>query len=156
MEIRKATESDAKEVSELIANTVVEVNSKFYKQDVIDFWLRNNTPEKVKDKINDYHKSPFVLIVDDVIIGYLSVTLDESKIGSLYIKTTALGKGYGKMLLLYAEEFAKSNGVKILELDSSISAVSFYESQGYIVIKKFIKVIDGVKNPKIVMNKVLK
>lgn len=156
MEIRKATESDVKEISELIANTVMEINSKYYKQEVIDFWLRNNTPDKIKERIGDYHKDVFVLSVEDEIVGYLSVNINDSKLGSLYIKSSKIGKGYGKMLLLYAEEFAKENNVKILELDSSINAVDFYESQGYVVIKKYIKAVDGIKNPKIIMNKVLK
>jgi N-acetylglutamate synthase-like GNAT family acetyltransferase len=147
MQIRKPKVSEAKEISELLTQTIKKVNSKDSPSEQITEWLKRNTPEVIKSKISDKNRSMFILIDKGVIVAYLCMFLKSNLLASLYVKNDCIGKGYGKKLLKFGEEYAKKKGLTELKLDSSPTAYKFYLSQGYITVKKGFHELNGVKLP---------
>lgn len=155
MIIRKTKIEDAKEISELVINTIKDVNSKDINEQQFKGWLKSNTLEKMKEKLAQKSRNRFVIIDNDEIVGYLAMFLEDSSLASLYIKHDVISKGYGKKLLQFAEEFAENNNIDELKVDSSRFAFNFYKSQGYITIKESIVDVNGAKIPVIEMKKKL-
>ena len=58
-------------------------------------------------------------------------------------------------MIIFAEGLAKERGLKELLLESTLTAYSFYKSQGYILVKKENHIQEGVKIPIIKMKKEL-
>lgn len=155
MEIRKPKTKEAKEISDLICNTIRHLNSRDINEKQLECWLETNSLEETQRKIAQKARSSFVLIGDDQIVGYLAMFLETKSLASLYIKHDLISKGYGKKLLQFAEEFARKNGVDELKLDSSAFAFDFYKSKGYIPIKESFHNVDSVKIPVTEMRKKL-
>ncbi|NCC70730.1 GNAT family N-acetyltransferase [bacterium] len=155
MEIRKPKIEEAEEVSNLLINTIKNVNSKDHNLEQIESWLPSNSVERLKQKFTDNKRSIFVLVDKKEIMAYLCMFLESKLITSLYVKHTEIGKGYGKKLLQFAEDFAKQNNLDELKLDSSTTAFNFYKSQAYIAIKESNHDLNGVKIPIIEMYKKL-
>jgi len=80
---------------------------------------------------NQYH---LVLIMDEQVIGTaLLLPIDESiaKMRQFAIATALQGRGLGKKLVNYAEEFALKQGFSEIQLHAREEACAFYEVCGY-------------------------
>ncbi|KAH0277017.1 hypothetical protein KCU91_g3476, partial [Aureobasidium melanogenum] len=72
------------------------------------------------------------------ILGCISLELDTTgealEINNLAVSPTAQGKGYGKLLMKFAEDVAKEKGAKKLELYTNVKMVEnliLYKKLGY-------------------------
>ena len=81
LSMRKATTSDAKEISNLIISCIRETNAKDYSPDIIDRVVTNFTPEKVTALIES--RDVFIATQNNLIIG--TVSLDQNNIRSLFV-----------------------------------------------------------------------
>ncbi|EKN67600.1 GCN5-like N-acetyltransferase [Neobacillus bataviensis LMG 21833] len=144
MEIQAIELIELKVVVQLYADITADLRRKGIKQ-----WDRLY-PNRfiVKADIKNGHL--FGLLVDKKIIGAVVVDTNESKkyqelkwedeVGkSLLIHRLAVhpdyqGKGYGKQLLQFAEDYARGNGFSSIRLDVfslNTGAVKMYERAGY-------------------------
>ncbi|MCA9459482.1 MAG: GNAT family N-acetyltransferase [Nanoarchaeota archaeon] len=155
MEIRKAEFGDAEEISKIVIDTIKNINSKDYSSEQIKVWVNSNSIENIRKKIQNKDRSTFVAIKNKEIVGYLAMYLMKNLLSSFYIKRENLGSGIGKKMIIFAEGLAKERGLKELLLESTLTAYSFYKSQGYILVKKENHIQEGVKIPIIKMKKEL-
>jgi|ETNmetMinimDraft_2_1059921.scaffolds.fasta_scaffold24530_2 putative acetyltransferase len=134
MRIRKATVEDARTISRIHSDTIRYVNSRDYTPKQIREWIPINRTARIRKLLKE--GKLYFLLIDKDVVGVSSLMLEESELGSLYIKHTAHGKGYGSRLLRYVEGYAKRHGVNRLRLHSTTTAYSFYKNKGYTRIRK--------------------
>ncbi len=141
MRIRKARKSDTKKISMLKRNTQKTINSKDYRKEVIDHLVNYNSPRKIEEKI--INSDVFCAWNDGKLIG--TVTLEKDLVGGLYIKPSFIGKGVGRKLMDFIENFAKKKGIKKVKLYPTKTAIKFYEKLGYKKVKSSYWKIDKLK-----------
>lgn len=127
MKIRRFRENDARQVSELVINTVKKVNSKEYPDFVIENAIREFTPENVLNLSKK--KEIYVMVDQEKIIG--TASLEKNVVYTVFVHPKCHKKGIGKKLMKYIEQKAKKNGVKILKVTSTTNAYEFYKKLGY-------------------------
>lgn len=134
MEIREAFSEDAQDIYELYSE-VMNYDCPVY---------------KIKEMIDIVHRDEcnfvFVAIESNKVVGVIEVVIKYSihKPSYLIINTLAVlleyqGKGIGRQLLDYAENFAKTKGLSSISLGSQFSRLSahrFYINNGYEIIKE--------------------
>jgi|APSaa5957512576_1039674.scaffolds.fasta_scaffold81695_2 GNAT superfamily N-acetyltransferase len=152
MRIRKAKLNESKEISKLRRETLKKINICDYTSNQLAILIKTNSFKEIENKIHD--RDMFCLIDNGEIKGV--VDLRDNQIGGLFVRKDLIGKGYGKNLLVFIENYAKKLRYKNTILYSSKSAQSFYEKYGYAVVERGFGFIKGVKFSKIKMEKKLK
>ncbi|MDO8507337.1 MAG: N-acetyltransferase [bacterium] len=102
------------------------------------------TPEELSDFLTKEHQSDtYIFNNEEGLAGYLSVIdiPDENALEVLNIGVDPKfqGEGYGKKMMLFAEEIAKENKKQKMKLVTNVKndpAVQFYKRLGYAVIKE--------------------
>ncbi len=125
--IRKFNEKDALGVSNLIRKALLEVNSKFYPQSVIQYMCNEFSPKFLikLSKERDFS----IALTNSKIIG--TITLIDDYIGTVFVNPEYHRMGIGTKLMKSTENLAKERNIEILRLQSSINAIDFYEKLGY-------------------------
>ncbi len=90
--------------------------------------------KQIEEDLKNSKISLYCLFDDLKILGY--ICLKEEKDRDLTIKHILIcpefrGKGYGKMLLTYAEQIARTKGIKTITLASRPGRETFYFNCGY-------------------------
>jgi len=125
--IRKAEGKDILGIIRVINESVMATHTKLYPPKDIQETLDNYTEEKVNRYIKEYDY--FVAEYNNEIVG--CVLAKESKMRSLYVIPSFMGKGLGKRLVEKAEECVKANGYDEIFLWSSLVSHDFYIHMGY-------------------------
>jgi len=99
------------------------------------------SPDALKQQMTEKHHVYFILFENDNPQGYISVHVYEGNIlylEKIYILPQSQGKGFGKVLLAKAEEYAKSISLdKIrLNVNRENKASNFYKHSGYEIISE--------------------
>lgn len=87
--------------------------------------------EKLDHEQYDIHLGAFQ---NGILVGVLILTKLENgdyKMRQVAVDEHFQGKGIGKRLVLYAEEYARKKGTERIVLHARNTAVSFYEKLGY-------------------------
>ena len=147
MEIYNFDKRFAKQVSELIRNTLREINSKDYSKEIIDKLCTRFSEENIISRASN--RKMVLMIENEEVIG--TASLKDNVILTVFVSVKAQGKGIGTKLMSYLEEIASKNGFKKVLLPSSITSVSFYEKLGYSIIEE--RINDFGKN--IIVEKML-
>lgn len=132
--IRIYRSEDCKEIIELFYNTVHSVNTKDYNQDQLDVWAPKDIDISQWDKSLSEHYS-VVIEEDKVIIGFGDLDTN-GYLDRLFIHKDYQGVGIATMIVNEIEKYAKENKIEIITTHSSITAKSFFEKQGYKVVKE--------------------
>ncbi len=140
MKICKAKEEDIQKISRLILNTLDRINSKDYKKRQLAIERKCHFVKELRKEIKK--KIFFVILDGSLIIGVIQLDLDEKAIDRLFLRPKYLGKGLGRKLLIYAEDYAKKSGIRKIKLYPTEYALSFYKKAGYKIVRRFI----GTKN----------
>jgi putative acetyltransferase len=155
LEIRTAEIEDSGNISSLLRETFKELNSKDYPQEHIDAWVKFDSPERVREKIENYDLRNFLAIENDEIVGFMSVSTKKAILSSLYVKPEKAGRGLGSSLLQFAEDLSKQSGKTEMTLNSSLTAVEFYEKKDYKKVQEIDLLVEGVRIPVVQMTKIL-
>ncbi len=128
IQIRKYKKEDCYEISEIIKECLINVNSKDYPKTVIDFMIDHFSPQQ----IDEYGKINICLVAveNEKIIG--TISLNKNVIYTTFVHPAYYGKGIGSSLLEKLEEIASGKGYKELHVPASLSAVDFYKKCGFI------------------------
>ncbi|MEH2356069.1 GNAT family N-acetyltransferase [Nostoc sp.] len=133
MKIRIYEIADTKEIMKLFYDTIHEVNIHDYTEEQVAAWAPENMDIEVWIKSLG---SKFTYIAEeDKIIGFGELEAN-GHIDRFYCHKDFQRKGVGKKILEQIELKANSLGVEKLFTEASITAKPFFESQGFIVIKK--------------------
>lgn len=125
--IRNAERKDLERVLYIVHKTIADVYPAYYPTGVVEFFIQHHSNNAIKDDIEK--KRVFVLVIDDEIIG--TVTIKEDSINRLFVLPNLQGKGFGGILMDFAEQFAFEN-YKVVQVDASFSAKAMYLKRGYI------------------------
>ena len=136
IEIKEYDNKYAQEMSKIIIQNLLEVNSKDYGLEFVKKSVKDFTPEEIK-KIFPKRTKVFVALEDNKVIG--TAGLDKSWYnddGEYWILTVFVDivhhkQGIGKMLIRELEKFALTISVKKLVIPASITGCEFYHKLGY-------------------------
>ena len=126
----------AEELSRIIIQNLMEINSKDYGIEFCKNSAKDFTVEKIKEDFNKRTKV-FVALEDGAVIG--TAGLDKSwynddgeyYILSVFVDVSHHKRGIGKMLMKKVEEYARKINVKKLVIPASIAGAEFYHKLGY-------------------------
>jgi len=126
MEIIKAQTDDFITVRDITRTTINEIYPRYYPAGAVQFFLAHHSDEHIRADISE--GKVFLLCVNEEPVG--TVTISDNNINRLFVLPAFRHKGYGKMLLDFAEK-------KILEsydcvqIDASFPAKQIYIKRGY-------------------------
>ena len=134
MHIRRFQETDANEVSNLIAKTLRTTNSKDYSSEYIEKDINLLTSEHLIQRSQWTHF--YVVCDEDVVIGCGAIgpywgKPDESSLFTIFVLPEYQGKGIGRKIIetLESDEYFLRAGR--IEIPASITACEFYRKMGY-------------------------
>lgn len=138
MIIRQYTNEDCELVSKLFYETVHSVNAKDYTAEQLSVWANN--AHSLKSWCNDLLKQ-YTLIAEmnGFIVGFGSI--DKSG----YLDLLFVHKDYQNQGVATALCNELETGYSVIKTYASITAKSFFESRGYIIIKEQEAERSGVK-----------
>lgn len=129
MQIRNFKPSDGEKVAELIFDTVHSVCAADYTREQLDAWIPRNMDIKqftrsLKNCLN------LVAERDGRIAGFINVGRD-GYINRLFTRKDCLREGIATALLIEAEKWCVSRGVRVMTLEASATALPFYLARGF-------------------------
>ena len=128
MKIRAVTHEDVPALSRLIERSIRLINAKEHSAESVELVCALFTEERLHRDLN--RRDMFILENHELPIG--TISLGDGKLHSLFVEPEQAGKGYGSQLVCYIEYFARSRNLRKLSLNSSLTAVPFYEKLSYI------------------------
>lgn len=134
MVIRKAGKEDAKDIADVIKQSILATHVEIYPQDEIEHKLKIYSEERVKEYMDKGEY--FVAVEDDRIVG--CVLVKENNMKSLYVLPEYMRKGFGSKLAQRAEDCIKDNGYDNVNIWSSLISIEFYKSRGYEILRDIV------------------
>ena len=134
MNIRRFKEEEAKEVSDLICNTIRISNTKDYPLELMELLIETETPEHVLERASWTH---FYVAEDEGrIVGCGAIgpfwgKEDESGLFTIFVHPEYQGKGVGRAIIETLEKDEYFLSAKRIEIPASITGVPFYLKMGY-------------------------
>ncbi|TRZ77227.1 GNAT family N-acetyltransferase [bacterium] len=123
--VRKATLEDASEIVEIHRNCVLETNSQFYPNDVIQEWIKTITVENIEKQFKNSQWA--VIDIENKIIGFCQFSFDEKSLYQINISPTYQNMNYGKLLYNFVEKQFLENSINKISLNSTLNAREFYQ-----------------------------
>ena len=148
MFIRPYHPTDQKEVLTLIKNTIQMINRKDYGAEQIAIW--SDIDETKWSNSLDNHVA-LVALEEEQIIGFGDMTR-TGYIDRFYIHHEFQGQGIGKVLLKVLEQQVEMPHYSVA---ASITALPFFESQGYQVLRENHVILRKVEFLNYLMKKVI-
>lgn len=115
-------------VHQITETTIRSVYPKYYPCGAVAFFLAHHRMENV---LRDITEHKVFLLYDESRTPVGTVTMKENEICRLFVLPAHQRKGYGSLLLDYAERFIPSGYHSIL-LDASLPAKQLYLRRGYV------------------------
>jgi GNAT superfamily N-acetyltransferase len=147
--IRRATERDARAISDLIRRNAEAILAREYTIEQMAAWRRYNTPARLRRRIAE--RVTFGAFRGRRLCG--TVAFEKGELQGLYVSPRCCGRGIGRFLLAHLEAFAASRGSRRLNLTSTPGAVAFYAANGWRAERKMAVDILGVRFDETLMTK---
>ena len=152
MYLRKATISDLKILQKIGERTFIETFASENSSENMTVYLESAfTTEKLKNELTNINSEFYFAEIDGKVVGYFKVNFNEAQtelkmnnameIERIYVLKDFQGMKVGKMLFDKAIENARNMGLDLVWLgvwEKNISAISFYEKNGFTVFNKHI------------------
>ena len=151
MEIRMATEKEARRISYLIYKSIDHISDKSYTEDQIYIWKKINTPSAIRKSLEN--RVIFCAFEKNKLVGTIGLKGDE--VVGLYTCYWKTRKGIGGRLLKHLEEYARENGLPALKITSVPSAENFYLRKGFKFYQAVVTDLEGIKFDEKEMTKML-
>ena len=128
MYIRIARSDELLTVSRITRTTISEVYPKYYPAGAVAFFLRHHSDKRIAA---DIAAGNVYLLEDETGIPVGTVTVSGNEICRLFVLPAHQKKGFGRMLIDYAEQLI-SEKYDCIVLDASLPAKAIYLKRGYI------------------------
>jgi GNAT superfamily N-acetyltransferase len=152
--VRRARTEDLFDVHRVHSTSIREGAKAHYDPEVLEVWVDAFNHES-------YPKNLEILeffvaeLRDGRIAAFLALDLVTAELESVYVAPWGSGLGLGSFLLGFAEELARSAGLRSLWLDASLNAIGFYAHFGWKEMEHHVRVRRGVEIPVVKMEKKL-
>ena len=135
VKIQEYEEKYVKDISDIIIQDLINVNSKDYGIERVKKMAQDFTVEKLKKTFNN-RKKVFIALLDGKVVGTAGLEKswysdDEYWILTVFVKPENHGQGIGSELIKKIEEYAHTLPIKKLVIPASITAHEFYYKLGY-------------------------
>lgn len=125
--IRKFQPDDLPQLKQLVNLTIDAVYGPHYASEIIEYWKRLHTPQKIfKDVVNGH---AVVMLDHNKIIG--TGSLVGATIKRIFIHPNYHRQGLGRQIMNYLEQQAMDNGQIKVYLDAANISKAFYLQLGY-------------------------
>ena len=134
MEIRRFRNEDAIELSDMIKETLLLVNSKDYSMEFIQKTIEELSPEEMISR--SQWMNLYVVLINHKIVGCGGIgaywgSETESSLFNIFVSASHQGQGIGRKIIETLEKdeyFIRANRI---EIPASITALNFYKKMGY-------------------------
>ena len=145
VEIRRFKETDAQEVSALIAKTLRTTNAKDYSSEFIENEVKVLTPEYIAWRASWTHF--YVACEGERLVGCGAIgpywgSETESSLFTIFVLPELHGNGIGRFIVRTLEQDEFFLRAERIEIPASVTAAEFYRRMGYNY-KNGVKVLDG-------------
>lgn len=123
--IRAALADDAASIHAVHTRAVRTLCAPAYDSAVIEGWLRGRTPDRYLTAVAANRM--FVAERDDRVVGFCEIAPGE--LVALFVDPSVAGAGVGRLLLDRAVSLI---GAGVIRLESTLNAVGFYETAGFV------------------------
>ena len=128
IEIRLAKSEDSEDILELQANSLKILSSQDYNPRQIESLIRSQKSARFINEII------FVAEGNNRLVGFASLLVHTAQIGAMFVHPDFVRQGIGTRLITAIESAAIEKRYKTIYVVSSLSAVKFYQANGYEVI----------------------
>jgi len=134
MIIRNYNHKDCEKIAELFYNTIHSVNATDYTATQLNAWAPKDMDLSEWDnKLSNNYS--VIVEKDDMIIGF-GVAENTGYFDFLYIHKDYQGIGVATLIADDIEEYVYRKGVQFITTAASITAKSFFEKRGYLVLQE--------------------
>lgn len=164
MDVREAIVEDADSIRSVHTQAIAELASADYTQEQVDAWLAPTESADYETITSSEHQH-LVAEKDDEIVGFGSHCFQapdgyespvDGEITGIYVHPSVAREGVGSDILSALESEAQSQNIRRLGLESSTTAVPFYEHHGYEKVREVTHEFGGtVEGPAVEMRKQL-
>ncbi|MBF2063428.1 MAG: GNAT family N-acetyltransferase [Calothrix sp. C42_A2020_038] len=155
--IRLARPEDAEQMHDVHVNAVRQLCTADYTIEQIEAWVGYLDPETRRQYILNGAEDEILFVADrnGIIVGFSCFDMN-GEISAIYVHPHYTRRRVGQQLLKAVETKALGYNYKKLEVSASITAIPFYQTQGYKLIEySSHTLLSGVKIPCAVMEKYL-
>jgi len=155
---RIAVSADAEALLHTRRETVINNAAEKYPRAVLESWAAKTDAETISQEIEALKNPDRITIVAETegkIIGICTVGISEGLLKQCYVLPEYNGLGIARELVKRIEAISQENGLKSLQLSSSLIALEFYKKQGYSELNSYdYELENGLKMPCVMMEKV--
>lgn len=130
LEIRRAESEDIDKVLELQSSSI-RLMSRDYSPIQIEALVKSQASARLA-----YDEIVFLAFYQDELVGFGCFITKTSYLSGLYVHPKFVRQGIGTQLLEVIERTVLEKGCKFIFIESSLTAVKFYQKKGYQVIRK--------------------
>ena len=156
---RHATREDWPAVAAIHQRAIHEIASADYTVEILNAWHSPNRKEPDVTKFDEKLKCGQVILVaevDGVLAGYGEIIPETNELLAVYVNPDFSRQGVGTAILHELERIALEKNLSFLEMHASLTAVPFYEANGYEDMGKDVHTLrSGVKMDCVKMKKEL-
>ena len=153
--IRTLDEKDIPQMKDLFRTTVLNVNARDYTEEEVKDWAScGDSDERWKELLLGNH---YIGAFDAVgrLSGFTSMNRD-GHLHSMFVHRECQGMGVATLLISEAERLAEEYGVEAVTCEVSLTARSFFEKKGYVVVRIQKSLANRLELTNFVMCKTLK
>lgn len=124
--IKKAQLEQTGEIHEIVSKTIKEIYSKYYSDEVVEFFLELHNCDNIHHDILE--GNTYVIGCGAAIFG--TGTMNQNAISRVYVTPNNQHEGIGTKLMDYLEKEIIKN-YSYVNIDASLPAAEFYRKRGY-------------------------
>ncbi|HWD39423.1 MAG TPA: GNAT family N-acetyltransferase [Fimbriimonas sp.] len=130
-QIREAKEADYPGIAEAHVASIKAIGPSGYSQEVVELWAAPRDASIYRAA--SANGESFFVAEDDrgAVIGFSSARYSDVATVAVYVRGDAARIGVGSALLAAAEARLRELGASEIVIDASLTAVRFYETNGY-------------------------
>ncbi|BDR56621.1 GNAT family N-acetyltransferase [Xylocopilactobacillus apis] len=133
---RRFKNSDAEDVADLVAKTMLTSNTNDYPKSFLEKNLRNLTPDVFIKRAKEFHCYVFVDDTVNKIVAVGSIgpywgSKEESSLFNIFVDPEYQGQGIGRKIIEVLERDSYFIRAKRIEIPASKTGLNFYLHMGY-------------------------
>ena len=129
--IRLAHQDDAEDISAVIVSALRETNAKDYSPEIIARVEQSFGVAAIGRLIES--RTVLVATRNGEIVG--TASLDGQVVRTVFVVPAIHGQGVGSQLMAHVEQIARTKGIGVLTVPSSVTAEPFYSKLGFVAVR---------------------
>jgi putative acetyltransferase len=129
LQIRLAKSFDIERLIELQSNSIRSLSTDYELREIESLVI-----SQARARLT-YNEIVFLAFYKDELVGFACLIVNSSRLSGLYVHPNFIRQGIGTHLLDFINKTAREKGCKVIDVYSSVTAVNFYQSRGFQVIR---------------------